>query len=227
VEPDPEVERLLTRDVAARLREIGEVGDVAFRAVLGLGRIGDHLLRVADIEQADVIVTGTHQRRGLARLGSVAGVVLHYSHASVACVPQPREPEFSAQQIPSIRRVLVTTDLSPLANAAVPYGYALLHVLPMARQPTASPAQAEIVAQLRRLEPAGAMAHRVVTHIEAVQRDDVARAICEAAERLGVDAICMASHGRTGLVRSLLGSVAESVLRQSRRPVFIIRSWPT
>jgi nucleotide-binding universal stress UspA family protein len=49
--------------------------------------MGDHLLEFAESEKADLIVVGTHQRRGLRRLGSVSSVVLHFGHTSVACIP--------------------------------------------------------------------------------------------------------------------------------------------
>lgn len=234
VEPEPEAERLLTRDLATRVGDMRGSGTVTFRAALGVGRLGDHLLAVAEGECADMIVTGTHQRHGLARLGSVSGVVLHYSHASVACVPASGDQALLPEDIPPMRRVLMPTDLSAVANAAIPYGYALLgegggevwllHVLPAESHATAPPDRAEIVARLRELVPAAAMQKNIVTRIETVQSADVARAIRETAERLAVDAICMASHGRTGLARTLLGSVVEAVMRQSCRPMFIIRS---
>ena len=43
------------------------------------------------------------------------------------------------------------------------------------------------------------------------------------AERLGVDAIVMGTHGRAGLARALLGSVAARVVRHSRVPVVTVR----
>jgi nucleotide-binding universal stress UspA family protein len=43
------------------------------------------------------------------------------------------------------------------------------------------------------------------------------------AERENVDLIVMASHGRTGLSRLLMGSIAEGVMRKARCPVLIVR----
>ena len=50
-----------------------------------------------------------------------------------------------------------------------------------------------------------------------------AETINQAAEDLGVDLIVMATHGRTGVTRLFLGSVAEHVVRSSSRPVLTIR----
>jgi nucleotide-binding universal stress UspA family protein len=48
--------------------------------------------------------------------------------------------------------------------------------------------------------------------------------IVDAADEIGADLIVMGTHGRTGLAHMLLGSVAEQVLRRTRRPVVTIRS---
>ena len=44
-----------------------------------------------------------------------------------------------------------------------------------------------------------------------------------AAERFGADLICMGSRGRSGLTKVLLGSVAQGVMAQSKRPVLVLR----
>ena len=45
-----------------------------------------------------------------------------------------------------------------------------------------------------------------------------------AAARLNVDAIPLGSHGRSGVPRAILGSVAEAVVRHAKRPVLIVPS---
>jgi len=52
---------------------------------------------------------------------------------------------------------------------------------------------------------------------------DFARIIARQAQRLGASMIIMGSHGRTGLSRFLLGSVAERTLRYARCPVLIVK----
>jgi len=49
-------------------------------------------------------------------------------------------------------------------------------------------------------------------------------AIMEAAERLGVDLIVLGTHGRRGVARFLLGSVASQVVARARCPVLTVRS---
>jgi nucleotide-binding universal stress UspA family protein len=57
----------------------------------------------------------------------------------------------------------------------------------------------------------------------AVWYDEPAAAITQAVARNGVDLITMATHGRGGLSRLVLGSVAEAVVRSVRVPVLLIR----
>ncbi|HNB36907.1 MAG TPA: universal stress protein [Anaerolineales bacterium] len=52
----------------------------------------------------------------------------------------------------------------------------------------------------------------------------VAETILGVAEELEADVIAMSTHGRTGAVRWLLGSVAERVVHNSKVPVLLIRS---
>ena len=51
----------------------------------------------------------------------------------------------------------------------------------------------------------------------------VADAILECAERVGADLIVMSTHGRSGVARWLLGSVAEKIVRGAHLPVLLVR----
>lgn len=53
--------------------------------------------------------------------------------------------------------------------------------------------------------------------------EDTARAIARQARKSRAAMIIMASHGRTGLQRLLLGSVAERTLRYAECPVLIVK----
>jgi nucleotide-binding universal stress UspA family protein len=58
----------------------------------------------------------------------------------------------------------------------------------------------------------------------AVARGAPADEILDYAEDEGIDLVVMGTHGRTGLGRFLLGSVAERVARHSTMPVMLVRS---
>lgn len=57
-----------------------------------------------------------------------------------------------------------------------------------------------------------------------VYTGDVIGSILQAVEKLQPDLLVMATHGRTGLARFVLGSVAEAVVRKASCPVLTIRS---
>jgi nucleotide-binding universal stress UspA family protein len=61
-------------------------------------------------------------------------------------------------------------------------------------------------------------------HMETMVRDGPAPAvILDAADEFDADLIVMGTHGRTGLSRLFLGSVAELVLRRARCPVLTVK----
>lgn len=156
-----------------------------------------------------------------------------------------RRAEGGVVELPS---VLVPTDFSPCGLSAVPYAYTLvapggvvhlLHAIAVEEVPNPlyahyTPGQAvtpelrdrqeaELRARLETLAPPVARARAVRTQVRVVEADDVADLICAAAEQLDVAAICLGTHGRGGLARALLGSVAMRVLEHSRRQVLLIR----
>lgn len=53
---------------------------------------------------------------------------------------------------------------------------------------------------------------------------DIAEEIVEQATALHADLLVMGTHGRTGLMHLMLGSVAESVMKKSTSPLLIVRS---
>lgn len=59
---------------------------------------------------------------------------------------------------------------------------------------------------------------------EATSLDDVPTLVLEAAKTHGADLIVMGTHGRRGVQRLILGSVAERCVRQSSLPVLLIPS---
>jgi nucleotide-binding universal stress UspA family protein len=50
-----------------------------------------------------------------------------------------------------------------------------------------------------------------------------AEAICMAAREVNADLIALATHGRTGVGKAVLGSVALDVLHHSERPLLVRR----
>jgi len=226
VETDPEIERLMQRDLLRRFHGLAAPPGptVTARARRGLGRIGDHMIELANEEHVDAIVVGTSQKTGLGRLGSVSSVIVQDAPESVVCVP-PQAVVAHSGTVPVLRQALVATDLSPFANRAVPYAFALtrpdgeVHLVHVIKE-DAELDEAALARQLAELAPTGAT-QRAHTHI--VRGDDTSAALAQCAARYGVDVICIASHGRAGITRALVGSVADQLLRETRVPVLVLR----
>jgi len=62
----------------------------------------------------------------------------------------------------------------------------------------------------------------VAARVEVLPDDSVADGILAAADRIRADMIVMGTHGRSGLSRLVLGSVAEAVLRRATVPVLVV-----
>jgi nucleotide-binding universal stress UspA family protein len=236
-----EVEKLLKRDLQEKCEEVLGKAKLRFRVGAGLGRPDPQLIEIAADEKADIIVVGTNQRRGLARLGSVSRAVLHHAPLNVACIPIAAAEPVDRGSISRFKRVLVTTDFSKLGNRAIPFAYSalqrggqvcLLHVVKStsrsdgkarAHETRHSERNDRLSTQLQALIPAEAKARGINTRVEVVEHAEIGTAICQAAERLGADLICMGSQGRSGLAKTLLGSVTQDVMARSHRPVLVIR----
>jgi len=59
-----------------------------------------------------------------------------------------------------------------------------------------------------------------------VVEGETAETILKYAKEADISMICMSTHGRSGLGRTILGSVADEVLRNSHLPVLLIRPQP-
>ena len=82
--------------------------------------------------------------------------------------------------------------------------------------------QEDQISTSQRLKAAGNSVHGVNWHDHQLQGDP-ADEIVRLAEEEGVDLIVMATHGHTGLMRVLMGSVAESVVRRAPCPVLTLK----
>jgi nucleotide-binding universal stress UspA family protein len=85
-----------------------------------------------------------------------------------------------------------------------------------------SGSEGEMTDKLKSVRPKDSSIH--ATH--RLIRGDAAKEILAAAAACRADLIVMGTHGRTGLSRLLLGSVAEVVLRSANCPVVTVRSVP-
>ena len=68
-----------------------------------------------------------------------------------------------------------------------------------------------------------ATAKGVSVKTSVIKSDDISEGLVKAANKMKVDLIVMASHGRKGIKRLLLGSETQNVLTHSEVPVLVLR----
>ena len=142
----------------------------------------------------------------------------------------------------SITRILVPTDFTETSDRALVYAIALAEKLgakvtlmhsyeiPIVGFPDgALVATADVASRIANVSQEAldaVVARRAAAggvKLEAILRDGVAyEEIGKVADEIGADLIVIGTHGRRGIARALLGSVAENVIRTSTRPVLTI-----
>ena len=83
------------------------------------GRVDSQIIESAMESRADLIVTGTSGRRGLARLASVSRAVLHYAPTNVACVPISATEKVARVDVRDFRQVPVLIHFHEESEQAV------------------------------------------------------------------------------------------------------------
>ena len=134
--------------------------------------------------------------------------------------------------------ILLPTDFSTASDAALPHAEALakqksasLLILHVEETPLAygggelyyglpEPTSERILAMLEQVRPSDptvAFTHRLTM-------GDPAGEIVRIAAEEGVEMIVLGTHGRSGISRMLMGSVAETVVRRAPCPVLVYRA---
>ena len=210
-----------------------DLGDIQADRVVLLGSDVVGLLCEAALDGgADLLVAGTVGRTGISRffLGSVAEGVVRRAHCPV-WVERSSEPA-----VRDVERIVVCTDLSPLSEAGVAlaaeFGATLgsaveiVYALETSYRGLTIEARRELTANLRAGLERIATAHfgDAPPRTSIVEGANVVEAITAHADRTSADLLVLASHGRTGVSRVLLGSVAERVTRFAPCSVLVARS---
>jgi len=239
-----EEEKNYVRRVVDRLKKTGL--DKVSAHVLE-GPIAEALQEQALSEGCDLVVMTTHGRGPMSRfwLGSVADQLVHRLPAPLLLI-RTREDVPARQSEPQIRNVLVALDGTPTAEQILePAGTlakmlgascTLLRVVPSVVPQvvfTETAVEAALADKLR------AEAHVYLQRVAASLREQgiaaqtriiahayPATAILNEAASGEYDLLALETHGRRGLPRLFLGSVADKVVRGASVPVLVHRCLP-
>jgi nucleotide-binding universal stress UspA family protein len=236
------LEELVASGDAARRRDLegdseDQLGpDVTPHMVRGLAP-AEVIVETASNLGCELIVMGTHGRRGLSHLllGSVAERVVRTSNIPVLTVRGSADIE-----LPRVPKILVSHDFSEASAGAVRRAAAwadalgaeitLLHVVEPVVYPefySVDVLSDDLMERLvERSEGAlGAAADKLLGDVKSRIQVEVGRAadtIVDFADPKRFDAVVMATRGLSGLEQVLLGSVAESVLRRCKVPLLTV-----
>jgi nucleotide-binding universal stress UspA family protein len=198
------------------------------------GMPAEEILHAAQERQVDLIAMSTHGRGGVLRLvaGSVAEEVLRNTELPVL-VTRPNV------LVHEWKRIVVALDGSERSESILPEAVHLarklnaeIDVLRVAMPVVAATAgEAPIVIPPEDLMPylqqvVGVLDRLGVKARPVALEGRAASSIVAYLRDSGASLLCMTTHGRSGLARILLGSVAEEVVHKAPCPVLLRRSVP-
>lgn len=218
-------------------------GDVSLETTVAEGEPGDAIVEYVADRGVDLVVMGTHGRRGVRRfvVGSVAEHVVRHSPVPVVTARNPAESGTDADATPTYDRILVPTDGSDPATLAVEHAVAVadavdatIHALGVVDLGAIAAGSGVMVTDelrdslLDRAENAVATVEKQASDadvevVTAVHEGYPAGAVLDYVDSEEVDLVAMGTHGRSGISRFLLGSTAERVVRRADVPVLTVR----
>lgn len=235
------------RDVADRYLDglTFDLGSRVSRKVV-IGDPAAEILRVAQAEGVELIAMASHGYRGVARLfyGSTSERVLRASPAAVLVLRSFHAEsaqdggDASRADSPEVSEILVPLDGSKGAEAVLPDAVSLARqtgaVLHLVRVRPGFPATPFYAPSPELIGNTDAEQGYLANIAAYLQEDGIAvetaTPVGAVAEQLriymadhDIDLLAMTTHGRSGLQRWLLGSTAEELLRQSRKPILVRR----
>jgi nucleotide-binding universal stress UspA family protein len=212
--------------------EIAKSESALIKTVCEEGEIYERIVDLADAENCDLIVMGRKGRSQIekALIGSVTARVIGHSQRDVLVVP--------LNTVVGWKSIFLTTDGSKYSEAATDkainfaksYGGELmvLSVVDVTEEFMArSPGTVEEMVKKAKgfVEDVKKKAEAFNINTKTFVREGEAyKKITDLAREHKANVIFMGSHGRTGLKRLLMGSVAEKVIGHAPCPVFIAKT---
>jgi nucleotide-binding universal stress UspA family protein len=228
--------------LAERLRERWGLAEVRTR--VRRGAVAPAILEAAAETRCSLIALTTHGRSGFDRavLGSVAERVIRAAPVPVLALRADDAAPAAPLPPALFERVLIPHDGSPMASRAIEVlsrfdgarrsRVTLLRAIDLPIG-VISPATQGLVAELLlaerdhirdELEVAAGRARALGFEASAaLELGPPAAAVLDRAEALAASLVAMATHGRAGPSRWVLGSVTERVLRAATAPLLICR----
>lgn len=223
--------------------------DVQAESMVGFGPPSQTIISMATDSGCDLISMFTRGRGVLISglVGSVMYRTMHESPVPLLAVT-PESAELHRESGHQISRVIAPLDGSELAEAVLPYiaalcrrmdvGVTLLYVVPQYELiysesvfPTGDGDDPKAVVREEAAEYLDDIAGQL--EVDGIDVDvtllngRASTVIADVAHGVDHSMIAMATHGRSGLSRLVIGSIAEEVVRTASNPILMVRSQTT
>ena len=233
INPDADYARLRMEEVKNSIDLPRSRVKILIEEITG-GEISDIIQRVAEAEDASLIVMGRRGRSIIETIliGSTASDILRYGTKDLLLIHPPDKQDGEIKRTPCpplLSHVMICTDFSsPDINHLAfeglpPFGrVSLLHVITKGdTHDQIGVAREEAEKELKSMEEPYARRNiQVQSHIRI---GDAAKEIAGYAKDHDVSLILLKSTGRRGLIKNLLGSTTDAVTRLVDKPVLIFK----
>lgn len=241
---DPDTATFVRRSYLDEVEERLSKQGIEAHSVVSSGDPAQQIIRVAEIEECDLIAIATRGRRTLGRvvLGSVADSVIRHSQIPILAVG-PNTPNHHAGTVDrnTVSKIIVPLDGSSFAESALPFAKELAQKLSAEMVlvrviDTGGPyvgllddaANVKVDADVKasaaeyltaRVEELSGEGLAVSSHLLIDAPD---QRIAELAESTPTNVVVMATRAHWGPKRMLEGSLARTLIRSSGSPVVVI-----
>ena len=232
---------------AERFQDIQGMGAIKVDSVMAVGDPAEEIVEYAGKQDVRLVIMSTHGRSGIKRwaLGSVADKVLRAAKQPIALIrAKGARPDMLGERN-ILSKILVALDGSKESEAVIPY------IEELASKLQAEVILLQVIAPDYHIYAAGGPEYGVYAeqqiesmkkfardYLEEIvtglkQREVTAKAeivlgtaaetIINFADQTNASLVAMTTHGRSGVSRWAIGSVAERVLRSGNTPVLLVR----
>ncbi|MBN1376574.1 MAG: universal stress protein [Dehalococcoidia bacterium] len=225
-------------EITARTKQIKAKGNLLY------GGPADKILEYTRKHRINLVVMATHGLSGLRRwwLGSVFEKVISQSTVPVLGIHSKHAKEIDKDSVVTFKRILVPLDGSDTGEAALHdaesialktgASMVLLHVIPEPHMIEVRMLGSEFSDIVKAMHDAGEkylakvnkrLNEKGIDVTAKILSGDPAARIVDQARHEKADLLAISTHGRSGIARWVLGSVADKILHESKIPMWMVR----
>lgn len=247
-EPEGTTGRVVSTYLDKIIGEIKEPVVKKKRSVLLYGKAADQIIDYSERNKIDTIVMATHGHSGIKRwfIGSIADKIIRGTRIPTLLINCKEKCAVSPQAL-SFKHILLPLDGSKTAESALPYVEALaanlgarvtlIRIISPLIEQYAGPPEGFVVDYNGKImmaleeeakdnlnQTAKYLREKGISVASSMSVGSPTLEILNFIDKQKVDLVVMSTHGRTGVGRFVLGSIADKLLHSVEVPLLLIRS---